>query len=67
MPVYEFGSVTDDRGQPYALQRYERLKGNDILYARFTPAPPAGATLTVTVERIYETTGQPWEATLTLP
>lgn len=60
-------AATDDAGGTYVFRGYERLKGSLLLYAKFTPAPPANAALTISAERAYEWSGQPWEATLTLP
>lgn len=59
--------ASDDRGTTYASKGFERVGSSPNLYAKFTPAPPPGALLTVEIPTIYVASDRSWEGALTLP
>lgn len=60
-------TVHDDRGTTYQYVRVERVGSSANLYAKFTPAPPADATLTIEIPTIYVSSNSTWDGRLTLP
>lgn len=65
-PYAEFASAHDANGNSYAVVAPERIGQSTILYMKFAPAPPADASLTVTLERIYVSTDRTWRGTIRL-
>ncbi len=66
-PYNEFAPARDDRGNSYRVAGFERIGDTPVLYVKFTPAPPPDATITITLDRIFELTDRSWRGTLTLP
>ena len=60
-------TIRDDRGTTYQSAGLERVGSSANLYAKFTPAPPADATLTVEIPTIYVSSNESWDGKLTLP
>ena len=60
-------TARDDRGTPYMFAGNERIGSSMNLYAKFSPAPPAGSLLSIEIPTVYVSSDQTWVGTLTLP
>jgi hypothetical protein len=60
-------TAADDRGTTYRWVGAEPVGSSTNLYAKFAPAPPAGATINVEIATAYLSSDDAWYGKLTLP